>query len=84
MDRGERLRAENLGSRYDPLSAHRGAAFKKTPSPHPLCSTCDSATRALRLTPQADTRTIYQSVGCEPDPNCRAFSFGPRSRWVSM
>lgn len=80
MDRGERLRAENLGSRYDPSSAHRGAAFKKRLPPHHLCSTCDSATRALRLTPQADTRTIYQSVGRKPEPNFRTFSCGPRSR----
>lgn len=27
--------------------------------------------------------TIYQPVGCEPDPNCCAFSCGPHLRWVS-
>lgn len=38
----QRLSAENLGSRYDPLSAHRGRAVKKTASPHPPC---DNAAR---------------------------------------
>lgn len=39
---------------------------------------------APRGTPRTDPLTIYQSVGRKPDPNCRAFSCGPHSRWASV
>ncbi|WP_125458970.1 hypothetical protein [Oceanicella actignis] len=42
----QRLRAENPGSRYDPSSARRVRAVKKTPPPIPLWSPCDSAARS--------------------------------------
>lgn len=67
---GERLTAQNLGSRYDPSSVRKRGASKKTPPPIPLWSPYDSAAGTLDRTPRRDTRTIYQSVGCEPGPNC--------------
>lgn len=39
----QRLRAENLGSRYDPSSVRRVRAIKKTPPPIPLWLSCDNA-----------------------------------------
>ena len=76
----QRLRAENLGSRYASSSAHRARAVKKNASPH-------TPVVALRLrarkTIYGDTVTMYQRIGCEPEPNCRVFSCGLHSRRVS-
>ena len=43
--RRERLATQNLGRGYDPLSARRASAAKKTPAPIPLWSPCDSTPR---------------------------------------
>lgn len=80
----ERLSAENLGSGYVTFSARRARAVKKR-LPHPPCGRPETAPhQALRGTPRTDPLTIYQSVGRKPDPNCRAFSCGPHSRWASV
>lgn len=77
----ERLVAENLGSRYDSSSACRVRSVKKKRPPLPPVPALLCATHA---TPRIDTRTIYQSVGRKPEPNCRAFSCGPRSQRFSV
>ncbi len=79
----ERLTVQNLGSRYDPSSVRKRGTSKKRLPPIPLWSPCDSAARTLRRTRLSDTRTIYQSVGCELGPNSRTFSSGPHSRRIS-
>lgn len=58
-----------------------GCAPTKKRLPPTLCGRPVSAPRG---SPRTDPLTIYQSVGCEPDPNCRVFSYGLHSRWVSV
>lgn len=47
------------------LSATRAPLKKRLPP-----SLCGRPVTAPRGTPRTDPLTIYQSVGCEPNPNC--------------
>lgn len=62
---GQRLGAENLGSRYRPLSARRARADKKTPPQSPVVALPLNSDESI----WGDTVTTYQSFGREPKLN---------------